>query len=91
MMTTAEQIYTLVKTLPQAQAAEVLTFVESIRTKIFNAGGALISPIAPNVSQSVSFRSALKGLHNLTDDLPAVDPVALIRAGREELDERGGV
>ena len=29
-MTIAEQIYTLVKTLPQEQASEILTFAESI-------------------------------------------------------------
>jgi hypothetical protein len=32
-MTIAEQIYSLVKTLPQDQASEILTFVEYIRTK----------------------------------------------------------
>ncbi|WP_264327623.1 DUF2281 domain-containing protein [Romeriopsis navalis] len=29
-MTIAEQIYTLVKTLPEAQAREILTFLESL-------------------------------------------------------------
>jgi hypothetical protein len=33
IMTTAEQIYTLVKALPQEQASEILAFVEFIRTK----------------------------------------------------------
>ncbi len=32
-MTIAEQIYSLVKTLPQDQASEILTFAEYIRTK----------------------------------------------------------
>jgi Protein of unknown function (DUF2281) len=32
-MTIAEQIYTLVKSLPQDQASEVLTFVEALRVK----------------------------------------------------------
>jgi Protein of unknown function (DUF2281) len=36
-MTIAEQIYELVKTLPQNQASEVLTFVEFIRAKHLNA------------------------------------------------------
>ena len=37
MMTIAEQIYTLVKTLPQEQASEVLAFVEFICAKHLNA------------------------------------------------------
>lgn len=32
-MSIAEQIYTLVKTLPETQASEVLTFVEFVRNK----------------------------------------------------------
>lgn len=35
-MDIAEQIYALVKTLPQKEASEVLTFAESIRTKHLN-------------------------------------------------------
>ena len=33
MMTIAEQIYTLVKNLPQNQASEILAFAEFIRSK----------------------------------------------------------
>jgi hypothetical protein len=36
MTTIAEQIYTLVKTLPSAQASEGLVFAEWIRTKLLN-------------------------------------------------------
>jgi len=36
-MSIAERIYELVKTLPQNQASEVLTFVEFIRAKHLNA------------------------------------------------------
>ncbi|MBE9204976.1 DUF2281 domain-containing protein [Nostoc sp. LEGE 06077] len=36
-MTIAEQIYELVKSLPQDQASEILTFAESIRAKYLNA------------------------------------------------------
>lgn len=35
-MTIAEQIYELVKSLPQDQASEILTFAESIRVKYLN-------------------------------------------------------
>ncbi|MCY7324194.1 MAG: hypothetical protein LH660_20930 [Phormidesmis sp. CAN_BIN36] len=89
-MTIAEQIYTLVKDLPQEQASEVLTFAELIRTKLLNASSP-ISPIDPKVSRSTSFKASLTRLHDLTQDLPVVDPVALIQVGREELDERGCV
>ena len=89
-MTIAEQIYTLVKGLPPEQASEVLTFAELIRTKLLNASPP-ISTIDPKVSQPTSFKASLTRLHNLTQDLPVVDPVALIRVGREELDERGCV
>jgi hypothetical protein len=36
-MTIAEQIYAIVKTLPQDQASEILTFAEFIRAKHLNA------------------------------------------------------
>jgi hypothetical protein len=36
-MTIAEQIYALVKSLPEDQASEILTFAEFIRTKHLNA------------------------------------------------------
>ncbi|WP_293155423.1 MULTISPECIES: DUF2281 domain-containing protein [unclassified Microcoleus] len=35
-MTVIEQIYAIVKTLPQNQAREILTFAESIRAKYLN-------------------------------------------------------
>jgi hypothetical protein len=36
-MTVIEQIYAIVKTLPQDQASEILTFAEFIRAKYLNA------------------------------------------------------
>lgn len=36
-MTVIEQIYAIVKTLPQNQASEILTFAEFIRAKYLNA------------------------------------------------------
>ncbi len=36
-MTVIEQIYAIVKTLPQNQASEILTFAELIRAKYLNA------------------------------------------------------
>ncbi len=35
-MTVIEQIYAIVKTLPQNQASEILTFAKSIRAKYLN-------------------------------------------------------
>jgi hypothetical protein len=90
IMTIAEQIYTLVKTLPQEQASEILTFVESIHTKLLNASSPSRS-VDPQVSQATALRATLKELHNLTQDAPFVDPVGLIQAGRQELDERNPI
>ncbi len=45
-MTIAEQIYELVKALPQNQASEVLTFVEFIRAKHLNSNQPN-QPVAP--------------------------------------------
>jgi hypothetical protein len=45
-MTIAEQIYQLVKSLPQEQANEILTFAEFIRAKHLNANQA-IDTVAP--------------------------------------------
>ncbi|MEZ2300523.1 MAG: hypothetical protein ACBR13_02055 [Microcoleus sp.] len=36
-MTVIEQIYAIVKTLPQNQASEILTFAQFIRAKYLNA------------------------------------------------------
>ena len=76
-MTTAEQIYTLVKTLPQEQADEILTFVESICTKFLNAN-IPINSIDRQVAPSTALRTSLKSLNDLTQDLPSIDPVDLI-------------
>jgi hypothetical protein len=45
-MTIAEQIYELVKSLPQEQASEILTFAEFIRAKHLNANQP-IDTVAP--------------------------------------------
>ncbi|MCU0543864.1 MAG: DUF2281 domain-containing protein [Oscillatoriaceae cyanobacterium Prado104] len=37
MMTVTEQIYAIVKSLPQKQASEILTFAQFIRAKYLNA------------------------------------------------------
>lgn len=46
-MTIAEQIYELVKSLPQDQASEILTFAESVRAKYLNAHqpSAVVAPV----------------------------------------------
>jgi hypothetical protein len=88
-MTIAEQIYTLVKTLPQDQAGTILTFAEFVCAKHLNANQ-ITSPTSLNNSQSASFRASLDRLHALTEDLPSTDPVALIQEGRDGLSDRGG-
>ncbi|MEB3338292.1 MAG: DUF2281 domain-containing protein [Leptolyngbyaceae bacterium] len=87
-MTIAEQIYALVKTLPQDQAGEILTFAELVCAKHLNTPQPMRESV-PNVTLSASFKASLRHLHNLTQDFPSMDPVALVWAGREELDERG--
>jgi len=89
-MTIADQIYTLVKAFPPEQASEVLLFAEFVRTK-FGDRSHPTQTIAPKIPQSVSFKASLMRLQELTEALPSVDPVALIQAGRDELDERGCV
>ncbi len=88
-MTIAEQIYTLVRVLPPDQASKVLIFAEAIHAKFMNVGKS-IDTAQPNSSKAVSFKASLHRLHQLTQDLPTVDPVALIQAGRDALDARGG-
>ncbi|KAM3115519.1 DUF2281 domain-containing protein [Phormidesmis sp. 146-33] len=88
-MTIAEQIYTLVRTLPQDQASTILMFAEFVSAKHLNANQTT-SPTFLNNSQSASFKAGLDRLHALTENLPSTDPVALIQEGREELSDRGG-
>jgi hypothetical protein len=86
-MTIAEQIYLLVKTLPEEQADEVLTFAEFVCAKHQNAA----QPTDHSTPQGKSsFKDSLKHLYDLTQDFPCVDPTALVREGREALSDRGG-
>jgi hypothetical protein len=72
-MTIAEQIYALVKTLPPAQASEVLTFAEFVSARqIDPADGAAASSQAP----WAEFVSSLAGAW--ANDFPDLDG---IRAG----------
>lgn len=89
-MTIAEQIYAIVEILPHNQASEILNFAEFIRAKHLETSQ-FIHEVDPETSQSVSFKTSPRRLDDLTRDLPTVDPVALIRTGREELDEQGCV
>jgi hypothetical protein len=82
IMTIAEQIYKLVQNLPQDQANEVLTFTEFVCTKHLNNASL-------NRTQSRVFKSSLERLHSLTENSPAIDPVAWIQEGRQDLNERG--
>jgi hypothetical protein len=86
-MTIAEQIYLLVKTLPEEQADEVLTFAEFVCAKHQNTAQPTDHPASQGKS-SVSFKDSLKRLYDLTQDFPSVDPVALVREGREVLSDR---
>jgi hypothetical protein len=81
-MTIAEQIYKLVQNLSQDQASEVLTFTEFVCAKHLNSAS-LNSP------QSIVFKGSLERLYSLTQDSSAIDPVAWIQEGRNELDEKG--
>ena len=76
-MTLADQIYTIVKTLPPEQATQVLTFAEVIRDQHLEEQP-LPDPIEPSGSL---LKDALGRLHSLTHDLPLGDPVSLIRLG----------
>lgn len=82
IMTIAEQIYKLVQNLPQDQASEVLTFTEFVCAKHLN-----ITSL--NSIKSMDFKGSLERLYNLTQDSPAIDPVAWIQEGRQDLNERG--
>lgn len=81
-MTIAEQIYKLVQNLPQDQAHEVLTFTEFVCAKQLNTASL-------NSTQSMVFKGSLEKLDDLTQDSPAIDPVAWIQEGRQDLNERG--
>jgi hypothetical protein len=83
-MTLAEQIYTIVKTLPPEQASQVLTFAEAIRSQHLEE-----QPLPDPIELSgLLLKDALGQLHHLTHDLPLGDPVSLIRSGREALGQR---
>jgi hypothetical protein len=73
-MTIAEQIYTLVKTLPQDEANEILTFAEFIRSKREN-GVQLTAPEELQIPWPELVRS-LAGAW--ADDFPDLET---IRAG----------
>ncbi len=73
-MTIAEQIYSLVKTLPQDQASEILTFAEYIHTKHL----ALNQPIDAEAAQA-PWRELVHSLAGAwADDFP---DLADIRVG----------
>jgi hypothetical protein len=73
-MTIAEQIYTLVKTLPQDEANEILTFAEYIRRK-HETGLQPTDPEEPEVPWA-EFDRSLAGAW--ADDFPNLET---IRAG----------
>ncbi|MCU0568779.1 MAG: DUF2281 domain-containing protein [Oculatellaceae cyanobacterium Prado106] len=83
MMTIADQIYALVQTLPQEQAAEVLAFAELIRTQYQHS-----AQQTENFGLGSNRSKVLKQLYNITQNAPDVDPVVLIQEGRDDLTER---
>ena len=71
MMTIADQIYTLVKTLPQEQASEVLTFVEFIRAKHLNA-----NQPSSTVDSSIPWTELVDSLAGVwTNDFPTLEDI----------------
>lgn len=75
MMTIAEQIYALVKSLPQDQASEILNFAEFIRAKHLNAN----QPSTVNSTPWVELVYSLAGTWG--EDFPALED---IRADSEQ-------
>jgi hypothetical protein len=73
-MTIADQIYTLVKTLPQDEANEILTFAEFIRSKRENS----VQPTNPEEPQ-IPWPELVRSLAGAwADDFPDLET---IRAG----------
>ncbi|AFZ58500.1 DUF2281 domain-containing protein [Anabaena cylindrica FACHB-243] len=70
-MTIAEQIYAIVKTLPQDQADEILTFAELIRAKHLNAN--------QTVNQSANQLSWVELVYSLAgtwkEDFPTLEEI----------------
>lgn len=73
-MTTAEEVYELVKTLPEDQANTVLAFAEFLRQK-------RQSPPSPTSQSLASYLGTLKGSPNLNED-----PIAIQQRLRSEWD-----
>ncbi len=70
-MTIAEQIYAIVKTLPQDQASEILTFAEFIRAKHLNAN----QPIS-TVESPIPWTELVNALAGTWDeDFPTLEDI----------------
>ncbi|MBE9219506.1 DUF2281 domain-containing protein [Dolichospermum flos-aquae] len=69
-MTIAEQIYAIVKTLPPAQAEEILNFAEFIRNKHLNTNQNI------NNSQNLSWEELVYSLAGTwKDDFPSLEEI----------------
>jgi hypothetical protein len=69
-MTIAEQIYTLVKNLPQNQAQEILNFVEFIHSKHLNTHQII------NDSENLSWEELVYSLAgSWKDDFPSLEEI----------------
>jgi hypothetical protein len=69
-MSIAEQIYALVKSLPQDQASEILTFAEFIRTKHLNTN----QPI--DAMEQTSWKELVYSLTGAwKDDFPTLEDI----------------
>lgn len=66
----------------EAEAKRLNIPPEALASIVLQLGLAKINP-------SIDALAALWRLRELTQDLPPVDPVELVRAGREELEKRG--
>ncbi len=70
-MTVIEQIYAIVKTLPQNQASEILTFAEFIRAKYLNG-----NPSTDTVDSLIPWQELVYSLAgNLAEDFPTLEEI----------------
>ena len=70
-MTVIEQIYAIIKTLPQNQASEILTFAEFIRAKYLNANQS-----TDTVDSLTSWQELVYSLNReWADDFPTLEEI----------------
>lgn len=73
-MTIAEQIYEIVRTLPEAQAAKVLTFVESVQAKQ-DETAELASEEKSDDEKMAEWHKLLDSISGTWDDFPTLEEI----------------